>query len=38
VAIKHPEEEGKVLVLMRGDAERQAHIIVAIAEWNLIIV
>jgi hypothetical protein len=38
VAIKHPEEEGKVLVLMRGDAERQAYIIVAIAEWNLIIV
>jgi hypothetical protein len=23
VAIKHPEEEGKVLVLKRGDAERQ---------------
>lgn len=23
VAIKHPEEEGKVLVLTRGDAERQ---------------
>jgi hypothetical protein len=38
VAIKHPEEEGKVLVLKRGDAERQAHIIVAITEWNLMIV